>query len=58
MPAELQAALDVDSAATAAYERLAPSHRREYAQHVAEARQPATRQRRAERVVDELLGRA
>ena len=58
MPAELQAALDADSSAKAAYERIAPSHRREYAQHVAEGRQPATRQRRAERVVDQLRGRA
>ena len=43
MPAELQAALEADAAAKAAFEQLAPSHRREYAQHVAEAKQPATR---------------
>ena len=58
MPAELQAALEGDSSAKAAFDQLAPSHRREYAQHVAEAKQAATRERRAERVVDELLGRA
>jgi hypothetical protein len=58
MPAELQAALDADAAAKAAYEQLAPSHRREYAQHVAEAKQATTRERRAAGVVSQLLGRA
>jgi hypothetical protein len=58
MPAELQAALDADAAAKAAYEQLAPSHRREHAQHVAEAKQAATRERRAAGVVEQLLGRA
>ena len=58
MPAELQAALNADAAAKAAYEQLAPSHRREYAQHVAEAKQAATRERRAAGVVSQLLGRA
>jgi hypothetical protein len=58
IPAELQAALKADSPAKAAFDQLAPSHRREYAQHVGEAKQAATRQRRAQRVVDQLLGRA
>ena len=58
MPAELQVALDADASAKTAFDQLAPSHRREYSQHVAEAKQAATRQRRAERVVDQLLGRA
>ena len=56
MPAELQEALDADGQARAAFEALAPSHRREYAQHVAEAKQVGTRRRRAERVVGQLLG--
>lgn len=56
MPAELQAALDADLNAKAAFEALAPSHRREHAQYVAEAKQAATRARRAERVVKQLLG--
>jgi hypothetical protein len=56
MPAELQAALGGNAAAKAAFEALAPSRRREAAQHVAEGRQAATRERRAARVVEELLG--
>jgi Bacteriocin-protection, YdeI or OmpD-Associated/Domain of unknown function (DUF1905) len=57
MPAELQAALDADPNAKAVFEALAPSHRREHAQYVAEAKQPATRARRAERVVGQLIGK-
>jgi bacteriocin resistance YdeI/OmpD-like protein/uncharacterized protein DUF1905 len=56
IPVELQGALDADAAARAAFEALAPSHRREHAQFVAEAKQAGTRQRRAERVVEQLLG--
>ena len=58
MPPELQSALAADASAKAAFEQLAPSHRRAYAQHVAEAKQVATRERRAARAVDELRGRA
>jgi hypothetical protein len=57
MPAELQAALDADPNAKAAFDALAATHRREHAQHVAEAKQTATRERRAQRVVAQLLGR-
>jgi Bacteriocin-protection, YdeI or OmpD-Associated/Domain of unknown function (DUF1905) len=53
---ELQGALDADATAKAAFEALAPSHRREHAQFVGEARQAATRERRAARVVEQLLG--
>jgi hypothetical protein len=58
MPAELQATLEADPAAKSAFEALAPSHRREHAQFVAEAKQAATRKRRAERVAAQLLGQA
>ena len=57
MPAELQAALDGSEAAKAAFEALAPSNRREHAQHVGEAKQAATRERRAARLIEQLLGR-
>jgi len=57
MPAELETALAADSKAKAAFDALAPSHRREHAQFVAEAKQAGTRERRAERVVEQLLGR-
>jgi Bacteriocin-protection, YdeI or OmpD-Associated/Domain of unknown function (DUF1905) len=56
IPVELQGALDADATAKAAFEALAPSHRREHAQFVGEARQAATRERRAARVVEQLLG--
>ncbi len=54
IPPELATALTADSAAKAAFDALAPSHRREYAEHVAEAKRPETRQRRATAVVERL----
>ncbi len=54
VPAELTAALAADPVATAAWEALAPSHRREYAEHVAEAKQATTRERRAAKTVEAL----
>jgi uncharacterized protein YdeI (YjbR/CyaY-like superfamily) len=39
------------------FERLSYSHRREYAQHVAEAKRPETRARRAERTIEQLLAK-
>ena len=56
VPPELAAALAADPVATAAWDALAPSHRREYAEHVAEAKQPATRERRAAKTVEALRG--
>jgi hypothetical protein len=57
VPPELQAALDDDSVAKQAWERLAPSHRREHANAVADAKRPETRQRRVERTIDALRDR-
>ena len=56
MPLELAAALAADPAATAAWDALAASHRREYAEHVAEGKQPETRVRRAAKTVEALRG--
>jgi hypothetical protein len=56
LPDELRDALANDEAAAAAFERLAPSHRREHAQHVAGAKRPETRTRRAATVVEQLRG--
>jgi hypothetical protein len=56
MPSELQAALEANASAKTAFEALAPSRRREAAQHVADAKQAPTRERRAARVVEQLLG--
>jgi hypothetical protein len=54
--AELRDALADDDAAAAAFDRLAPSHRRDHAQHVAEAKRPETRIRRAAGVIEQLRG--
>jgi hypothetical protein len=55
-PAELRAALDGDPAARAAWERLAPSHRRAHADAVAAAKRPETRARRVEKALAMLTG--
>jgi uncharacterized protein YdeI (YjbR/CyaY-like superfamily) len=57
VPRELAAALETNPAARAAWEKLAPSHRREYVGYITEAKKPETRARRAsssiERIVEE-----
>jgi antitoxin component of MazEF toxin-antitoxin module len=42
VPPELQGAIDADPDAKSAWERLAPSHRREHANAVADAKRPET----------------
>ena len=56
VPAELADALADDDAAAAAWELLAPSHRREHARHVAEAKRDETRRRRAAQALEQLRG--
>ena len=51
VPPELTEALTGDPAAKAAFDALAPSHRREHAEHVAAAKRAETRPRRAAKVV-------
>lgn len=46
VPPPLAAALDADPAARAAFDTLAPSHRKEFARWVAEAKRDETRERR------------
>ncbi len=55
VPPELAAALRKHPAAARRFERLSYSHRREYAQSVAEAKREETRLRRAGQVVERLL---
>jgi hypothetical protein len=57
LPQELAEAFRRNRAAQRVFERLSYSHRREYAQHVAEAKRPETRARRAERTIEQLLAR-
>jgi hypothetical protein len=54
VPAELVEALAGDAAAKAAFDRLAPSHRREHAEYVAQAKREETRRRRAQETVSRL----
>lgn len=52
LPDDLAAALDADPAARAGFDALAPSHRKEYARWVAEAKRPDTRERRIADTLD------
>jgi hypothetical protein len=54
MPAELAAALAGDATATAAWEKLAPSHQKEWARTIAEAKSDDTRERRVAKAVEAL----
>jgi hypothetical protein len=54
LPAELAARLRIDPEAKEAFEALAPSHRREYARWVAEAKLPETRARRSDAATERL----
>jgi len=54
IPSELAAALASDSAAAAAYDKLAYTHRKEYAVWVGEAKKAETRQRRAAQAIEML----
>ena len=55
VPGELTEALRASAGAQQAFEKLGYSHRKAYCDHVAEARRPETRQRRAARCVELLL---
>jgi hypothetical protein len=46
IPDELQQALDADPAARAAFDTLSPTHRKEHARAIAEAKRPETRAKR------------
>jgi hypothetical protein len=56
IPPELTAALTASAAAKAAYDRLAFTHRKEYAAWIAEAKRPETRERRTSKSIDMLTG--
>lgn len=54
MPPELAKALNKDKAVKKFFDCLAPSHRREYAEYIAEAKQSETRERRLVKVLNML----
>ena len=55
MPEALAAALAADPQAAASFERMAFTHRKEYARWIAEAKRAETRQRRATQAVEMIL---
>lgn len=55
LPEELTAALAGNAQAKAIFERMPPSHQRETARHVAEAKRPETRNKRAAQTVEWIL---
>ncbi len=56
VPVELARLLEANPAAREAFEALSYSHRREHALHVADAKKPETRERRALKTVEDLTG--
>lgn len=56
VPPALQAALDADPAAAAAWERVAPSQKKAHATAVADAKTDETRDRRVAKIVETLRG--
>jgi uncharacterized protein YdeI (YjbR/CyaY-like superfamily) len=56
VPTELAAALAGDAAASAIYDQLAYSHRKEFARWVGEGKMPDTRLRRATQALEMLHG--
>jgi hypothetical protein len=52
LPPALQAGLDGDDVARAAFEKLSFTHRKEYARWIAEAKRDETRERRAARALE------
>lgn len=57
VPEALERALAQDDAARAAFDKLAYTHRKEYARWVAEAKRDATRGRRVAKTIEELRAR-
>ncbi|PWJ25074.1 uncharacterized protein DUF1905 [Branchiibius hedensis] len=55
IPPELDAALDQDRTARAAFDALSPSRRKELARSVADAKKPETKARRVETVLAQLV---
>jgi uncharacterized protein YdeI (YjbR/CyaY-like superfamily) len=55
IPNELAAALAANPEAQRIFLGMSPSHQRQYASHVAEAKRPETRQRRAAKMVRLIL---
>ncbi len=57
IPEELQKAMDKDADLKAKYEAFSHSHRREFAEHIAEAKRAETRIRRLEKIIPIIKGK-
>jgi uncharacterized protein YdeI (YjbR/CyaY-like superfamily) len=55
VPPELEERLRRSQRARVAWEALAPSHRREHASHILDAKKPETQARRADAAIEQLL---
>jgi hypothetical protein len=55
VPPDVKRALAKNKRAAAAFEKLAPSHRREHIRVISEAKKPETRERRIARMIEKLL---
>jgi len=55
VPADIQRALERNSRAQAAFDKLSPTHRRAYIGFVSQFPQPAARKRRIEQMIEKLL---
>jgi len=58
VPADVRKALAKSQKARAAFQKLPPSHQREYLEYVEEAKRPETRARRIEKTIAQLAGLA
>ncbi len=56
IPQDLQAAVDANEEATAFFNKLAPSHKKEYVRWIVEAKREETRVSRIEKAVEKLSG--
>jgi uncharacterized protein YdeI (YjbR/CyaY-like superfamily) len=57
VPEDLDKALDSHIPSREAFDKLPPSHRREYIQWIEEAKKPETRQKRIEKTLAKLINR-
>jgi hypothetical protein len=55
VPKDLQAALNKNKTAKKLFERLPPSHKKDYVRHIDEAKKVETRQRRVRKTIEKLL---
>ncbi|HBB91119.1 MAG: hypothetical protein A2X22_07040 [Bacteroidetes bacterium GWF2_49_14] len=55
LPEELQSKLDADQLLAAAFRAITPGRRKEYAEYIAEAKQPETREKRLVKIIPMIL---